>query len=154
MSFDSAFLKKHYGDQIDALQAFLDDACTGLPYKDNALVRFGGGTALAIYYFQHRLSFDIDLFATDPQIMNYLSPKHWIEEASAFNSDSYIDLGHHIRVLFRRQNIKVDVLVAQDFVSQAYIDTSRKLFSHDVYVESIASKILSRKRSFIAAKII
>ncbi|MDY0120565.1 MAG: hypothetical protein RBR54_01375 [Sulfurimonas sp.] len=31
-----------------------------------------------MYYFQHRLSFDIDLFVTDVQILNYLSPKHFI----------------------------------------------------------------------------
>lgn len=158
MSADSAFLKRNYGDQIDALQAFLDDACTNLQKRDNALVCFGGGTALAIYYFQHRLSFDIDLFATDPQIMNYLSPKHWLEETSAFNRDTYIDLSHHIRVLDRKNNIKVDVLVAQDFVSEPYIDKSHRLFSNDVYVESIediiAKKIIYRRHDNLTRDII
>jgi len=158
MSADTAFLKAYYGDQIDALQAFLDDACTNLPERDSSLVRFGGGTALAIYYFQHRLSFDIDLFATDPQIMNYLSPKHWMEETALFNRDSYIDFAHHIRVLFRRRNIQVDVLVAQDFVSKPFIDNSGRLFSTDVYVESmediIAKKIIYRRRDNLTRDII
>jgi predicted nucleotidyltransferase component of viral defense system len=155
---DPAFLKAHYGGQIDALQAFLDDACSNLPERNTAYVRFGGGTALAIYYFQHRLSFDIDLFATDPQIMNYLSPKHWMEETALFNRDSYIDFAHHIRVLFRKNNIKVDVLVAQDFVSEPFIDDSRRLFSTDVHVESIediiAKKIIYRRHDNLTRDII
>lgn len=158
MNIDIDFVKAHYGDQVDALQAFLSDACSNLPEHDTSLVRFGGGTALAIYYFQHRLSFDIDLFATDPQIMNYLSPKHWLEETALFNRDSYIDLSHHIRILDRRNNIKVDVLVAQDFVSEPYVDSSRRLFSTDVYVESIediiAKKIVYRRHDNLTRDII
>lgn len=59
------FVKKHYSEQIDALNGFIKDAFAYLPNQDNSLIRFGGGTALAIYYFQHRLSFDIDLFVTE-----------------------------------------------------------------------------------------
>ena len=59
------FIKEHYSEQIDALNHFIEDAYQFLPNQDHSLIRFGGGTALAIYYFQHRLSFDIDLFVTD-----------------------------------------------------------------------------------------
>ena len=109
---NSAFLNKHYHEQIQALNHFIADTYAFLPHKDRSLIRFGGGTALAIYYFQHRLSFDIDLFATDMQVLSYLSPKHWIDETNHFNSSSYIDLSHHIRVLEKKNNIKIDVLVS------------------------------------------
>ena len=84
------FIKEHYIDQVDTLNGFIKEAFPYLPHKDNSLIMFGGGTALAIYYFQHRLSFDIDLFVRDVQILNYLSPKHWIDETNSFNGDKYI----------------------------------------------------------------
>jgi len=138
------FIKEHYQDQVNALNAFIKDAYPYLPKKDNSLIRFGGGTALAIYYFQHRLSFDIDLFVTDVQVLNYLSPKHWIEETSLFNGDKYIDLSNHIRVLYRENNIKVDVLVSQDNVDKCLVDDSKELFNSTVYIESIESIIVKK----------
>ena len=126
--------------------------------RDNSLIRFGGGTALAIYYFQHRLSFDIDLFATDIQILNYLSPKHWIEETSLFNSSSYIDLSNHIRVLHKENNIKIDVLVAQEASKDYLVDDSKKIFDTTIYVESIediiAKKIVYRRNDNLTRDII
>ncbi len=138
------FVKEHYEDQINALNGFIKDAYPYLPKQDNSLIRFGGGTALAIYYFQHRLSFDIDLFVTDVQILNYLSPKHWIEETSLFNGDKYIDLSNHIRVLYRQNNIKLDVLVSQDNDDKYLVDDSKELFDDVIYIESIES-IISKK---------
>ncbi len=152
------FVEEHYADQIKALNGFIQDAYSYLPSKDSSLVRFGGGTALAMYYFQHRLSFDIDLFVTDPQIMNYLSPKHWLEEANAFNTDKYVDQANHIRVLFRENNIKIDVLVAQDFIAKPIVDSSKIIFPCDVYVESIediiAKKIVYRRNDNLTRDII
>ncbi|QOY53001.1 nucleotidyl transferase AbiEii/AbiGii toxin family protein [Candidatus Sulfurimonas baltica] len=152
------FVKEHYSDQINALNGFIRDAYPYLPDKNNSLIRFGGGTALAIYYFQHRLSFDIDLFVTDVQVLNYLSPKHWIEETSIFNGDKYIDLSNHIRVLFRENNIKVDVLVSQDNIADCLVDDSNSLFSSTVYVESIediiAKKIVYRRNDNLTRDII
>jgi len=153
-----AFVVKHYQDQINALEGFIQDAYPYLPNKNNSLIRFGGGTALAIYYFHHRLSFDIDLFVTDVQLMNYLSPKHWLEETDAFNGGAYIDLANHIRVLYRENNIKVDVLVAQDFTGNCLVDDSKELFSETVYVESIediiAKKIVYRRNDNLTRDII
>lgn len=153
-----AFILEHYSDQINALEGFIEDAFPCLPNGDNSQIRFGGGTALAIYYFQHRLSFDIDLFVTDAQLINYLSPKHWIEEATAFNSDSYMDIANHIRVLYRQNNIKVDILVAQDFTGKCLVDDSKELFNDVVYVESIediiAKKIVYRRKDNLTRDII
>lgn len=155
---NSAFLNEHYHDQIQALNHFIADAHAFLPQHDRSLIRFGGGTALAIYYFQHRLSFDIDLFATDMQVLSYLSPKHWIDETNNFNSSSYIDLSHHIRILEKRNNIKIDVLVSQSSSSNYLVDDSQTLFNETIYVESIediiAKKIVYRRHDNLTRDII
>ncbi|QOY51964.1 nucleotidyl transferase AbiEii/AbiGii toxin family protein [Candidatus Sulfurimonas baltica] len=152
------FIQEHYNEQIHALNSFIKDVYQYLPNQDHSLIRFGGGTALAIYYFQHRLSFDIDLFVTDVQVLNYLSPKHWIEETSNFNNSKYIDLSNHIRVLEKKNNIKVDVLVTQDSSMDYLLDDSRAIFSSDVYVESIediiAKKIVYRRNDNLTRDII
>jgi hypothetical protein len=74
------FIKKHYSDQIEALISFYQE--TSMKSMPKGSIKFGGGTALAMYYFQHRLSFDIDLFVNDIQYMDYLRPKMWIEETA------------------------------------------------------------------------
>lgn len=152
------FIKEHYGEQIHALNSFIEDAYSYLPNKDYSTIRFGGGTALAIYYFQHRLSFDIDLFVSDVQMLNYLSPKHWIDETNKFNSSKYIELANHIRVLEKKNNIKVDVLVSQTSSSNYFLDDSKDIFCSDVYVESIedilAKKIVYRRNDNLTRDII
>jgi predicted nucleotidyltransferase component of viral defense system len=152
------FIKEHYSEQIHALNSFIEDAYRFLPNQDYSAIRFGGGTALAMYYFQHRLSFDIDLFVTDIQILNYLSPKHWIDETDKFNSSKYIDLSNHIRVLEKKNNIKVDVLVSQSASSDYLLDDSKDIFCSDVYVESIediiAKKIVYRRNDNLTRDII
>lgn len=152
------FIKKHYINQIETLNDFIKDAYPNLPNQDSSRIRFGGGTALAIYYFQHRLSFDVDLFVQDPQIMNYLSPKHWLEDSSTFGDEMYIDFANHIRVLSAKNKIKLDVLVAQDNLADCLIDDSNKLFSATVHVESIediiAKKIIHRRKGNFTRDII
>ncbi|WP_455756606.1 nucleotidyl transferase AbiEii/AbiGii toxin family protein [Sulfurimonas sp.] len=152
------FIKEHYSEQIHALNSFIKDAYSSLPNQDYSTIRFGGGTALAIYYFQHRLSFDIDLFVTDVQVLNYLSPKHWIDETNKFNTSKYIDLSNHIRVLEKKNNIKVDVLVSQSASSDYLLDNSKYIFCSDVYVESIediiAKKIVYRRNDNLTRDII
>jgi predicted nucleotidyltransferase component of viral defense system len=152
------FIQEHYTEQIHALNSFIKDVYHLLPNKDKSMIRFGGGTALAIYYFQHRLSFDIDLFVTDVQVLNYLSPKHWIDDTENFNSIKYIDLANHIRVLERKNNIKVDILVTQSSSSKYLLDNSKTIFNSDIYVESIediiAKKIVYRANDNLTRDII
>lgn len=144
----NTFILKTYAKQIKALNDLISECKKLLPNHDLSLIRFGGGTALAMYHFQHRKSFDIDLFVTDPQILNYLSPKHWIEDSRSFNTAKYIDLANHIRLL-TKENIKIDILVSQDFVGHAIIDDSHTFFHENIYVESLedilAKKIVYRK---------
>ena len=63
------FIREHYGEQINAFKWLIEERFGYLPNQNSSLLRFGGGTALAIYYFQHRKSFDIDLFAIDQQCL-------------------------------------------------------------------------------------
>ncbi len=134
-----------HAEQIKALESFFKEA---VPLSvPSSMIRFGGGTALSLYHFQHRLSFDIDLFVSDQQIMSYLNPKHWIDE-SHFNSFEYIDTFNHIG-LVSGNNIKVDILVDSG-ASVQYVDDSRDVFNFDLYIESIediiSKKIVFRKK--------
>lgn len=142
------FILETYTKQIKALNDLVHECKKLLPNNDLSFMRFGGGTALAIYHFQHRKSFDIDLFVTDPQILNYLSPKHWIDDSSTFNTAKYMDLANHIRLL-TKENIKIDILVSQDFISHPIIDNTQAFFHETIYVESLedilAKKIVYRK---------
>jgi len=140
------FINENYSDQIKALELFFKDAFPST--IDKSVIKFGGGTALSIYYFQHRLSFDIDLFLTDQQYLSYFSPKHWIEDTSDFDGNHYIDTHNHIGVI-SANNIKVDILVDSSSDS-LLIDRSKDIFSFDIRVESIedilAKKIVFRKK--------
>ena len=140
---DIVSAKKVYAEQIEAFNWFIDECFSSLPNMDSSLVRFGGGTALAIYYFRHRRSFDIDLFVTDPQVMSYLSPKLWIDDSKYFKTSEYIDQPNHIRVL-AKNGIKIDILVSGDFIDKPYIDESKTLFAQTIFVESIED-ILAKK---------
>ena len=152
------FIKEHYINQIETLNDFIKDAYPNLPNQDSSQIHFGGETALAIYYFQHRLSFDVDLFVQDPQIINYLSPKHWIEDSSTFGDEMYVDFVNHIRVLSAKNKIKLDVLVAQDNLADCLIDDSNKIFNATVCIESIediiAKKIVYRRKENFTRDII
>ena len=143
------FIKENYPEQIEALTNFypiISNAIkAGIP-EDS--VKFGGGTALAMYYFQHRLSFDIDLFLSDQQYLSFFSPKLWIDDFDSFNDSEYIDKYNHIGVV-TTTDIKLDILVDPNLTNK-YIDDSKLIFPFDVYVETIediiSKKIVFRKR--------
>ena len=140
------FIKENYQDQITVLELFFKDAFAKTLPKD--IIKFGRGTALSIYYFQYRLSFDIDLFLIDQQYLSYFSPEHWIEDTSNFNGKQYIDTHNHIGVV-SANNIKVDILV--DSSSDTILmDDIKTIFSFSIRVESIedilAKKIVFRKK--------
>lgn len=44
-------IREIYKEQIKALNGFIEDCFDNLPNKDGSQIRFGGGTALAIYFF-------------------------------------------------------------------------------------------------------
>ncbi|GAA8655120.1 nucleotidyl transferase AbiEii/AbiGii toxin family protein [Helicobacter pylori] len=143
-----SFIKNNFVTQIQALGQFYPIIKSALNLGLNpSSIKFGGGTALSMYYFQHRLSFDIDLFVNDAQYLGFFSPKLWIDDCSHFDGAKYIDQHNHIGIT-NKDNIKIDILI--DYASnEGYIDNSKKIFAFDIYVESleniIAKKITFRK---------
>lgn len=137
-------VQKKYKKQIRALSYFFSDAIPPSSFLRDK-IKFGGGTALAMYYFQHRLSFDVDLFLTEQQFMAYINPNLWLEESNNFNNSEYINLHNHIG-LVAKNNIKVDVLVDSSS-SGGLVDKSRQIFPFDIAIESI-DDILSKKIVF------
>ncbi|GHQ25006.1 hypothetical protein JP0061_02530 [Helicobacter pylori] len=143
-----SFIKNNFVAQIQALEQFYPIIKSALNLGLNpSNIKFGGGTALSMYYFQHRLSFDIDLFVNDAQYLGFFSPKLWIDDCSHFDSAKYIDQHNHIGIT-NKDNIKIDILI--DYASnEGYIDDSKKIFAFDIYIESleniIAKKITFRK---------
>ncbi len=143
-----SFIKNNFVAQIQALEQFYPIIKSALNLGLNpSSIKFGGGTALSMYYFQHRLSFDIDLFVNDAQYLGFFSPKLWIDDCSHFDSAKYIDQHNHIGIT-NKDNIKIDILI--DYASnEGYIDDSKKIFAFDIYIESleniIAKKITFRK---------
>lgn len=138
-----SFVKEYYSEQIKALELFFDEININSIPKQK--IKFGGGTALTIYYFQHRLSFDIDLFVEDIQYLDFIRPKLWIEESIHFNASEYIDQHNHIG-LTTSNDIKVDILCDTNS-TDGFIDDSKEIFPFDIYIESIES-ILSKKITF------
>ncbi|GAA7507953.1 nucleotidyl transferase AbiEii/AbiGii toxin family protein [Helicobacter pylori] len=143
-----SFIKNNFVAQIQALEQFYPIIKSALNLGLNpSSIKFGGGTALSMYYFQHRLSFDIDLFVNDAQYLGFFSPKLWIDDRAHFDSARYIDQHNHIGIT-NKDNIKIDILI--DYASnEGYIDDSKKIFAFDIYIESleniIAKKITFRK---------
>lgn len=141
-------VKECFKEQIEALNSII-------PVLENAFnagvprdaIVFGGGTALSIYYFQHRMSFDIDFFVKDPQYFSLLSPKLWIDDLDGFYK-KYIDLFHHIGITTHK-NIKIDFLLS-NFINPPMKDFSKMIFSTNIFIHSIediiANKIIFRKK--------
>ncbi len=121
-------IKSDFALQIQALKDFYPiiksalDA--GYPMQN---IKLGGGTALAMYYFQHRLSFDLDLFVPDGQHLDYFRPKMWIDDVANFEG-RYADLAHHVGVsiLVGACPIKIDIL-AHSMGVDSLLDKSKTL---------------------------
>lgn len=140
------FIKENYKEQIEALIEFypiIKNAINSGVSKD--FIKFGGGTALAMYYFQHRLSFGIDLFLSNQQSLPYFSPKLWIDDFDFFNDSECTDKFNHIGVVTKTE-IKLAILIDENLTNK-YIDDSREIFPFDVYIETIED-IISKKIVF------
>ncbi|MBM3554380.1 MAG: nucleotidyl transferase AbiEii/AbiGii toxin family protein, partial [Alphaproteobacteria bacterium] len=58
--------------------------------------RFGGGTALAVV-LGHRVSYDIDVFLTDPQLLPRLSPR--LNDAATGLAKDYAESGDSLKMV-------------------------------------------------------
>lgn len=110
---------------------------------------FGGGTALSMFYFGHRKSFDIDIFITESQLFDFLNPKWYIDETVLFDKSDYRFDGfnHHI-ALKTKDEIKVDFILNESIIKPPIKNTVLDL-NYDLYYESvediIAKKVKWRK---------
>ncbi len=140
------FVKTNFSCQIQALTDFypiIKSAISqGVPQQS---IKFGGGTALAMYYFGHRLSFDIDLFVENRQYLSFFNPKIWIDDYDNFNSDEYRDDFNHIGVV-TKDGIKIDILPDENS-NKCYLDSSKDIFDFNIYIESIED-IIAKKIAF------
>ncbi|WP_428022993.1 nucleotidyl transferase AbiEii/AbiGii toxin family protein [Arcobacter sp.] len=111
---------------------------------------FGGGTALAMFHFNHRKSFDIDIFITESQLFDFLNPKWYIDETKIFDNNEYRFDGmtHHVQ-LKTKDDIKVDFLLNESIINKPIKDTKLDI-DYELFYESvediIAKKIKYRKQ--------
>ena len=111
---------------------------------------FGGGTALAMFHFNHRKSFDIDIFITESQVFDFLNPKWYIDETELFDNNEYRFDGmtHHIQ-LKTKDDIKVDFLLNEAIINKPIKNTILDI-DYELFYESkediIAKKIKYRKQ--------
>ncbi len=111
---------------------------------------FGGGTALAMFHFNHRKSFDIDIFITESQLFDFLNPKWYIDETELFDSNQYRfdGMNHHIQ-LKTKEEIKVDFLLNEAIINRPIKNENLPL-EYELFYESIediiAKKIKYRKQ--------
>lgn len=110
---------------------------------------FGGGTALAMFHFKHRKSFDIDIFITEAQVFDFLNPKWYIDETTLFDNNEYRfdGISHHIQ-LKTKDDIKVDFLLNESIINKPIkndiLDLNYELFYESIE-DIIAKKIKYRK---------
>jgi predicted nucleotidyltransferase component of viral defense system len=142
---------KNFEKQIDALNKVYYELIQGIEnqaYLKNWWV-FGGGTALAMFHFNHRKSFDIDIFITEAQVFDFLNPKWYIDETTLFEQTEYRFDGasHHVQ-LKTKDDIKVDFLLNEAIINRPILNTTIPL-DFELYYESIediiAKKVKYRK---------
>ncbi|MDD3475702.1 MAG: nucleotidyl transferase AbiEii/AbiGii toxin family protein [Sulfurimonas sp.] len=142
---------KNFEKQIDALNRVYHELIQGI--ENQATLKnwwvFGGGTALAMFHFNHRKSFDIDIFITEAQVFDFLNPKWYIDETTLFDQNEYRFDGasHHVQ-LKTKDDIKVDFLLNEAIINRPILNTTIPL-DFELYYESIediiAKKVKYRK---------
>ncbi len=142
---------KNFETQIDTLKSVYFELIQGI--EEKATLKnwwvFGGGTALSIFYFNHRKSFDIDIFVNESQVFDFLDPKWYIDESELFDSSDYRfdEAVKHLK-LRTKDNIKVDFLVNEAIINKPIKNEILDL-DFELYYESvediIAKKVKYRK---------
>jgi predicted nucleotidyltransferase component of viral defense system len=142
---------KNFEKQIDALNRVYHELIQGI--ENQATLKnwwvFGGGTALAMFHFNHRKSFDIDIFITEAQVFDFLNPKWYIDETTLFDQNEYRfdGMNHHVQ-LKTKDDIKVDFLLNEAIINRPILNTTIPL-DFELYYESIediiAKKVKYRK---------
>ena len=126
-----------FQEQVAALEAAYLNVLCGIPLESWS---FGGGTALALFYLQHRSSHGIDIFIHDPQYFSFLSPKWFIDHQTVFQSE-YLEQADHIS-LATLTGVRVDFLLAPYLTDKP--SALRSVGQVDCYVECL-EEILAKK---------
>lgn len=109
----------------------------------------GGGTVLSFYY-NHRLSKDIDIFIDDPQLLSSLSPR--VNDVAEGASD-YDEMATYISLAYPEG--KIDFIVASqitDFPPKKYSFLYQNVYLEDA-VEIISKKMFYRGEAAMARDI-
>ena len=150
---------KMFKEQLKALSDVYEELLKPIEKQstlDNWWV-FGGGTALSIFHFNHRKSFDIDIFITESQLFDFLNPKWFIDESNLFNQEDYRfdNANKHIQ-LKTKDDIKIDFILNEAIINPPIKNTTLNL-EYTLYYESIediiAKKIKWRKEDNLARDI-
>jgi len=139
----NGFLEFDFKEQKTAFNFVYQNLLKNIPLESWS---FGGGTALSMYYFLHRASFDIDIFINDPQYFGYLSPKFYLEEEDFLRKD-YIETANQI-TLRTKNKIKIDFILTPPLSSNSFkqLKDEGKEFQIETVEEIIAKKIFYRKK--------
>lgn len=142
---------KNFKIQIDTFNSIYYELLK--PIEEQSTIKnwwvFGGGTALSIFHFNHRKSFDIDIFITESQVFDFLNPKWYIDETILFDNIDYKfnGMSNHIQ-LKTKNEIKVDFLLNEAVINPP-IKNEILDIDYDLYYESIediiAKKVKWRK---------
>lgn len=142
---------QNFKPQIDALNSVYFELIKGI--EDKVSLKnwwaFGGGTALSLFHFQHRKSFDIDIFVSESQIFDFLDPKWYIDDTTVFHPSDYRFDGFAKHLKLKTKNgIKIDFLLNEALINKPIKNELLDL-EFDLYFESIediiAKKIKYRK---------
>lgn len=98
---------------------------------------FGGGTVLMLRH-RHRLSKDIDLFVSDPQVLGYLSPR--LSEVVEDIADDYDEAAEYIKLYLPQGEI--DIVASNCLTEEAYEEV--EIFGRSVLAETSA-EIVAKK---------
>jgi predicted nucleotidyltransferase component of viral defense system len=130
----------NFKKQIQAFEIIYKESLHKIP---STAWSWGGGTVLSIYYFRHRMSFDLDIFVNDPQWFAYLSPKWYIDDTQNLSTD-YEETANHIK-LKTDSGIKIDILLSPNLMKAPVKNTLLKL-NFEFYVDTVEEIICKKLR--------
>jgi len=140
---------KNFKIQIDTLNSVYYELLK--PIEEQSSIKnwwvFGGGTALSMFHFNHRKSFDIDIFITESQLFDFLNPKWYIDETTLFDNSNYRFDGMSNHVQLKTKNeIKVDFLLNEAIIKPP-IKNEILDIKYELYYESIED-IIAKKLKY------
>ncbi|MGC8765546.1 MAG: nucleotidyl transferase AbiEii/AbiGii toxin family protein [Brevinematia bacterium] len=119
-----------------------------IPYEE---WNFGGGSALTFYY-NHRISIDVDIFLSNPQYITLLSPR--LNDFVADYSKDYVEQSNFLKISMGKQEI--DFIVAPNLTGlqplETFIESLKVRIDHPQ--EIIAKKFFYRPESIKARDIV